>query len=139
MARLSPREQGDFGELSAMEWLAFQGYSIYVPVGHSRDVDLIAAGGEELLRVQVKTSTQYRKRRWEVMICTRGGNQSWNGVTKHFSASRCDMLFVHVGDGRRWFIPAEDVGGTSALRVGGPRYAPYEVEPGKPIRSSAVT
>lgn len=41
MARLKPREQGDIGELSAMHWLAEQGARLYLPVGHSPDVDLI--------------------------------------------------------------------------------------------------
>jgi hypothetical protein len=133
MTRISPRRQGDLGELSAMEWLGSQGYSVYVPVGHSSDVDVIANGGEELLRVQVKTSTQYRKRRWGVALCTRGGNQSWNGTVKRFSAARCDWLFVLVADGRRWFIPAAAVDGGSGLLLGGPKYARFEVEPGRPL------
>jgi hypothetical protein len=41
MTKLKPREQGDIGELSAMEWLASRGAHIYVPVGHSPDVDLV--------------------------------------------------------------------------------------------------
>jgi Holliday junction resolvase-like predicted endonuclease len=76
MESLSPRRQGDLGELSAMEWLGIQGYGVWVPIGHSPDCDLIADDGEALLRVQVKTTTRFRNRRWEVMICTRGGNQS---------------------------------------------------------------
>lgn len=107
-ARLTAREQGDLGELSAMEWLGAQGCRVYLPVGHSPDVDVIADSGGRLLRVQVKTSS-YRKRspqRWRVFISTRGGNQSWTGLAKYFDADRCDYLFVHVGDGRRWFIPS---------------------------------
>jgi hypothetical protein len=119
-----------------MEWLDSQGYGICLPVGHSPDYDLIADSGEALLRVQVKTTTRSVKRRWDVMICTRGGNQSWNGTVKWFSPSRCDWLFVLVGDGRRWFIPAEEVGGTSGLRLGGPKYADFEVEPGRPLPSA---
>jgi hypothetical protein len=41
------------------------------------------------------------------MQSTRGGNQSWNGLVKCFSASRCGFLFVLVADGRRWFHPFE--------------------------------
>ena len=52
---LTPREQGDFGELSAMQWLASQGASVALPVGHSPDWDLIAELDGRLLRVQVKT------------------------------------------------------------------------------------
>jgi PD-(D/E)XK endonuclease len=133
MARMSPRRQGDLGELSAMEWLGSQGYAVYYPIGHSPDTDLIVDDGCTLQRVQVKTTTRWRDRRWEVMLCTHGGNQSWNGVVKHFSSSRCDSLFVAVADGRRWFMPAGAVGGGSGIVLGGPKYAEYEVEPGRPL------
>jgi Holliday junction resolvase-like predicted endonuclease len=72
MQRMSPRRQGDLGELSAMEWLGSKGYGVWLPVGHSPDCDLIADDGDELLRVQVKTTARFRNLRWEVMICTRG-------------------------------------------------------------------
>jgi Holliday junction resolvase-like predicted endonuclease len=133
MEHISPRRQGDLGEFSAMEWLASQGYSLYLPVGHSPDIDLIATDGEALLRVQVKTTTHYRNRRWKVMLCTRGGNRSWNGVARFFSASRCDRLFVLVADGRRWFIPAHAVAGKTVVLLGGPRYAEFEVDAGRPL------
>jgi hypothetical protein len=64
------------------------------------------------------------------MLCTRGANQSWNGIVKRFSASRCDRLFVVVADGRRWFIPAEVVTASTGLLLGGPKYAEFEVEAG---------
>jgi Holliday junction resolvase-like predicted endonuclease len=131
--RLSPRRQGDLGELSAMEWLGSQGYGVSFPIGHSPDYDLIAEDGDELLRVQVKTSTRHRNDRWEVMLCTRGGNRSWNGVVKLFSASRCDRLFVLVADGRRWFIPADAIAGGTGVILGGPKYAEFEVGPGRPL------
>ena len=39
---LTPREQGDIGELSAMYWLAYAGGAVALPVGNSRHWDLIA-------------------------------------------------------------------------------------------------
>jgi hypothetical protein len=135
MNRMSPRRQGDLGELSAMEWLGSQGYAVYYPIGHSPDCDLIADDGHALRRVQVKTTTRWRNRRWEVMLCTRGGNQSWSGIVKRFSPSRCDHLFVVVADGRRWFIPAERVGAGTGILIGGPKYADFEVEAGRPLFS----
>jgi hypothetical protein len=128
-------QTGDLGELSAMEWLGSHGHALYYPVGHSPDYDLIADDGEALLRVQVKTTTRYRHRRWEVMLCTRGGNRSWRGSVKLFRASRCDQLFVLAGDGRRWFIPAGVVSGGTSLLLGGPKYAEYEVDHGRPLPS----
>jgi Holliday junction resolvase-like predicted endonuclease len=133
--RYHPRKQGDFGELSAIEWLGSHGYALYLPLGHSPDVDLIAERDGRLCRVQVKTSTVFRNQRWGVMVATRGGNRSWTGVAKYFSAERCDHLFVHVADGRRWFIPACEVDARSGLNLGGPKYARYEVEPWRPLPS----
>src|SRR6202035_1297350 len=124
------------GELSAIEWLVSQGYSLYLPLGHSPDCDLIAEDADALLRVQVKTSTQRQNGRWRVSLSTQGGNQSWNGVVKRFSSVRCDRLFVLVGDGRRWFIPAGAVAGGRCIHVGCPKYAEFEVEPGRPLPST---
>jgi hypothetical protein len=118
-----------------MEWLGSHGFAVYYPIGHSPDCDLVVDRDGALLRVQVKTTTRYRNRRWEVMLCTRGGNQSWNGTSKLFSTKRCERLFVLVADGRRWFIPAAAVGGGSGVLLGGPKYADFEVEPGLQIPS----
>ena len=45
----------------------------------------------------------------------------------------CDYLFVLVGDGRRWFIPSDAIGGRTCIALGGPKYAEFEVEPGRPL------
>jgi Holliday junction resolvase-like predicted endonuclease len=130
---MHPRRQGDLGEYSAIEWLGSRGYPVWFPLGHSPDCDLITEIGGRLLRVQVKTSTYQYKGRFSVTLATRGGNQSWSGLVKRFSSERCDWLFVLVADGRRWFIPADAVEGGSGLLLGGPKYAAYEVEPGRPL------
>lgn len=132
-ARISRRLQGDIGERSALCWLVERGAKVYLPFGHSPDVDLVANLGDELSRVQVKTTTVYRNRRWVVSLATRGGNQSWSGLVKYFDAERCDHLFVLVADGRRWFIPAGDVEARAGLVLGGPKYAAFEVEPDRPF------
>ena len=129
----NPRRQGDIGELSAITWLARQGAVVSLPMFHSPDYDVIADFGGRPLRVQVKTSIAWHKQRFIVALCTRGGNQSWNGVVKRLDATRCDHLFVHVGDGRRWFIPASVLGGGSGIVLGGPKYGEYEVDPGEPL------
>jgi hypothetical protein len=130
---VNPRRQGDLGEYSAVEWLGSRGYPVWIPLGHSPDCDLVTEIGGRLVRVQVKTSTVRVKDRFHVALRTSGGNQSWSGVAKRFSAERCDWLFVLVGDGRRWFIPSEEVGGATVVVLGGPKYAAYEVDPGRPL------
>lgn len=133
MTIVSPRRQGDLGEISAIEWLTSQGYSVYVPLGHSPHCDVIAEEGCRLMRVQVKTSTVFRTGRWEITLCTRGGNRSWSGLVKRLDRERIDYLFVLVADGRRWFIPSDAVAGGTGILLGGPKYADFEVETGRPL------
>jgi hypothetical protein len=106
---------------------------VWLPLGHSPDVDLVTRLDDRLVGVQVKTSTCVWKGRFKIELATHGGNQSWGGVVKRFSTERCDWLFVLVGDGRRWFIPAAAVEGGAGILLGGPKYAAYEVEPGRPL------
>jgi PD-(D/E)XK endonuclease len=102
-----------------MQWLAGRGAKIAYPVGHSEHWDFVAELEGVMLRVQVKTCTFQRHERWEVAVCTRGGNQSWSGLVKRLDCSRFDYLFVHVGDDRRWFIPADRLEGGTKIRLGG--------------------
>ena len=133
--RWTPRRQGDAGELSAINWLFSAGAFVCKPLFENPDYDLVADFGDRIVRVQVKTSTYWRANRWEVMLATRGGNQSWSGLVKVVEPSRCDSLFVHVGDGRRWYIPVFALGGGSHIVLGGPKYSEYEVEPGQPLQT----
>ena len=132
------RVQGDIGELSAMEWLGSRGATVWTPSNHSAHVDLMAEWDDRLIRIQVKTSTfrlttKSGKERWQIAIATSGGNRSWTGLTKRFDPAKVDYLFVLVGDGRRWFIPAHLVEAARALALGGSKYSEFEVAPGTPF------
>jgi hypothetical protein len=136
---INRRQQGDVGEASAVEWLTRRGAVVALPLGHSPDFDLVAQISEHLLRVQVKTSTQeittpHGHLRFPVSLVTCGGNRSWTGVAKVFDPAKVDYLFVLTSGGRRWFIPASDLGGKRAAQLGGPKYSEFEVEPTAPIR-----
>jgi hypothetical protein len=132
---MNPREQGDLGERAAAVWLLCQGYATAYPFGHRADWDLLTEIDHKIHKVQVKTTTVFRRGRWELTICTRGGNQSWNGLAKLLDPSRCDYLFALVGDGRQWFIPTNELGGGTRISLGGPKYADFEVDRGPPIRA----
>jgi bifunctional DNA-binding transcriptional regulator/antitoxin component of YhaV-PrlF toxin-antitoxin module len=110
---------------------------VLIPFGHSPDYDLVAEIHGELLRVQVKTST-FRSRtpngddRWSVSLATNGGNQSWTGRAKRFDPASVDVLFVLVGDGRRWLIPSIAIEG-QAITLGGSKYSDLEITRSEPI------
>lgn len=132
------RVQGDIGEMSAMEWLASKGATVWVPFNHSPHVDLMAEWDDALIKVQVKTSTfrgpvKSGEERWKISIATNGGNRSWTGLAKKFDPTRVDYLFVLVGDGRRWFIPAHLVEAVRSIALGGTKYSEFEIEGGTPF------
>ena len=127
LRQANPRKQGDIGEAIAAAWLAQAGFDLFMPFGTNPNTDLVAEYDGRLFRIQVKTCTCWERQRWSVALCTRGGNQSWNGIVKYFSPSRCDFVFVLTGDMRRWFIPAAAIDATTAIQLGGPKYAEYEV------------
>lgn len=121
-----------------MEWLASRGATVWVPFNHSPHIDLMAEWDNKLIRVQVKTSTfrgtiKSGGERWKIAIATNGGNRSWTGLTKKFDPAKVDYLFVLVGDGRRWFIPAHLVEAARSLALGGTKYSEFEVERGTPF------
>jgi hypothetical protein len=53
------------------------------------------------------------------------------------SFQRADYLFVHVADGRRWYIPATEVAGGTGILLGGPKYAAFEIESGRPFEAAS--
>lgn len=121
-----------------MEWLGSKGATVWVPFNHSPHVDLMAEWEEALIKVQVKTSTfrgpvKSGEQRWKISIATNGGNRSWTGLAKKFDPTRVDYLFVLVGDGRRWFIPAPFIEAVRSIALGGTKYSEFEVERGTPF------
>ena len=86
-----PRGQGDTGELFTIVWPSEQGYPVFGPLTHAPDYDLVTDFGKgAAVRVRVKTSTCFRHRRWELSVCTRGGNRSWPGTVKRLDRGRYD-------------------------------------------------
>jgi PD-(D/E)XK endonuclease len=136
--RINRRQQGDLGEASAIEWLTSVGAAVFIPFGHSPDIDLVACTHGRLLGIQVKTSTQRvmtsgGQVRSAVALATSGGNRSWSGARKEIDPGRFDYLFAHAGDGRRWFIPSLVLEARNSITLGGPKYSEFEIEPGRAI------
>ena len=135
---INRRQQGDLGEASAIEWFSRLGATIFIPFGHSPDVDLVVELEDRLLRIQAKTSTQFTQTpdghpRWVVSLKTCGGNQSWTGVAKEIDPARVDLLFVLTGDGRRWLIPSDCLEARTSIRLGGAKHSEHEIDPASRI------
>ena len=135
---INRRRQGDLGEISAIDWFTRAGGTVFAPVGHSPDADLIVMLGTELFRVQVKTTTQEGRTpnghwRCTVALATSGGNQSWSRKTKQLDPNALDYLFVLCGNGRRWCIPSAALESGNAACLGGSKHAEFEIEPSAPI------
>jgi Holliday junction resolvase-like predicted endonuclease len=136
---MHPRVQGDLGEASAIQWLTLSGAIVCKPLFHSPEFDLVAEMAGRLVRIEVKTTWRRTPLdHWQAMLCTRGGNQSWNKTTKNFDPRRCEFVFVHVGDGRRWFIPSTRIEGVTAIVLGGRKYSQFEIEAGFPLPARTV-
>ena len=135
---INRRQQGDLGEASAIEWFTRLGATVLVPLGHSPDYDLVADLDGQLIRVQVKTSTQFTQTpdghiRRVVSLRTCGGNQSWTGIAKEIDSARVDVVFALTGDGRRWAIPSDCLGARSSIHLGGANYSEFEIDPSPAI------
>jgi hypothetical protein len=131
---MNRRSQGDLGEASAIEWFSRLGGMVFIPFGHSPDVDLVVQLEGRLLRIQVKTSAQFAETpdghlRRVVSLKTCGGNQSWSGVAKMIDPDHLDLLFVLTGDGRRWLIPSDCLEARNSIQLGGAKYCEYEIDP----------
>jgi hypothetical protein len=88
---------------------------------------------------RAKEASSFHNGRWGITLCTRGRNRSWSGLVKRLDPTRYDLLFVVVGDGRRWLIPALDAPGGSGVNLGGPKYAEYEIERGELLLSGTAS
>lgn len=137
----TPRHQGDWGLLKAMEYFVTEGYECFVPLSEATRVDLIVMCDREVLRVQVKSSTRTvtKGRSYQINLCTSGGNQSWNRVPKRLSSSEIDIVFAWCANDTSWLFPIDSVEGKDSITAGHHNANDYLVRgelPPLPKRSS---
>jgi hypothetical protein len=99
-------------------WLWSQGAPAFIPFGHSPDIDLITVLDDRAVRVQVKSSRYVRNGRWNVVVRTSGGNQSWNGSSSAWTpldaTSSSSLSPMAGGGGFRQTPSAVGLGSCSA-------------------------
>lgn len=54
-------------------------------------------------------------------------------MVKEFDTNRADYVFIVVGDGRRWFIPSEEIEGRHGITLGGTKYSEFQVGQSDPL------
>lgn len=123
------RQQGDVGVMAAALHFTARGDCVCFPATEGCRYDLIIDSGNDLSRVQVKTSRNNARFSdgWEVALCTSGGNRSGTGRRKVLDSAEFDLLFILAEDGRSWLIPAESVHGMGSIVVGGKKWGEYQL------------
>jgi hypothetical protein len=116
-------EQGNIGEAKAIYELTIRGYGVSRTLFDSDKYDLIVDDGNNLHKVQVRT-TRFKNNRgvYEASLKTTGGNTKKNTTTPR-QDSDYDYLFVCADNGQCWFIPAQLLGKMSVVL--GPKWDNY--------------
>ena len=120
------KKQGDIGMCYAMAYYSKLGWTISIPITDSQDYDLIVDTGANLLKVQIKTTTQVAPSgNSMVSLRTNGGNQSLS-TNKLFTENKCDLLFVMTHTCEFYSIPRAEITVTSSLTLGD-KFLPFKV------------
>ena len=120
------KKQGDAGLGAAIAYFTSMGYTVCVPLTDSQDYDLVIDLGDELARVQVKTSVYKNKGKCQVGLRVNGGNRSGEGKTKFFDRLKVEYLFILLDDGRTFCIPSSVVEAESYISPDCAKYKEYK-------------
>lgn len=105
------KQQGNIGESFATYYYTSKGFLVSKPLVENTPYDLIIDNHEELVRVQVKTSSyqRYENGGFTVQLRTNGGNMSGTGKYKLIDSSKVDVVFILCSDGSFYEIPSSVV------------------------------
>lgn len=121
-------KQGDIGEARAIYEYTRLGYTVSKPLADSAKYDLIIGKGNQLYRVQVKT-TRHKNNNGSYIanLRTFGGNRSGTEI-KHRENGDWDLLFILTEKNRVWSIPEFSLGTVkNSVAVGGVKYSEFEI------------
>ena len=123
------KKQGDIGMCYAMAYYSKLGWTISVPITDSQDYDFIVDTEDELLKVQVKTTSCYSEYGIPMAsLKTTGGNQTCY-TSKSFDTSKIDLLFVLTDKGTCYSIPTSEIVAKTQISLG-TKYQDYIVNMG---------
>ena len=104
-------KQGNIGLAYAIAYYSKLGYTVSVPLTDTQDYDLIIDTGNNLLKVQVKTTTCKDKKsgNYQLNLRVTGGNRSGIGKSKKFYQNKCDLVFAMTEDMQFYSIPRNEI------------------------------
>ena len=105
---MNSKDKGTFAEAQAIAYYISLGYEVSLPLGDRRPYDLIVDKGGELVRVQVKFTSNP-----QLSLRISGGNRSFH-THKKYDEGSYDELFIWF-DGSGYIYPA--LFGRNALTV----------------------
>jgi hypothetical protein len=112
---VNSKHQGAIGVGKAIAYYSAKGYAVFTPVADVSRFDLIFDTGDQLLRVEVKTTTSANG---DFNLRTMGGNRSWTGKTVFLSADHCDRLFlVDLVTGVEREFTIDELAGRSTIKL----------------------
>lgn len=96
MANGKSNQLGTLGELRAIEEFIKIGFNIYTPLSGKEPYDFIACRKNELIKVQVKsTSCKTKNNSYQIGIKSVRSNRTTNTI-KLFDPSQCDILAAYI-------------------------------------------
>jgi hypothetical protein len=122
----NPRIQGNAGLGIAIAYFARIGVHVGIPLTDSQPYDLMIDDGQQLARVQVRTTTVRDGGSYVVGLKTVGGNKS-QVITKVFDPTAYDWLFVVCGDAGVYLIPTTAITARYSI-VLGRKYEQFRLE-----------
>ena len=103
------KKQGNIGEACAIYEYTKLGFTVCKPLCDSAKYDLIVEKNGDIRRVQVRTTSYKRNKKFEVNLKVCGGNKSGNTIQPR-TDSDYDELFVLTSEGSIWIIPCIESG-----------------------------
>ena len=120
-------KQGNVGVAYAIAYYSKLGYTISIPLTDTQDYDLVVDTGNNLLKVQVKTTTCLNKSgNYQLNLRVMGGNRSGTGKTKTFDQNNCDIVFAMTEKFEFYSIPRSEITSTTSISLC-EKYQPFKV------------
>lgn len=112
-------KQGNAGVGFAIAYFTKIGYTVSIPLTDTQDYDLVVDNGENLLKIQIKTTgSKSRHGIYSLNLRVTGGNRSGVGKSKTFDQNHCDAVFAVTNEGSMYYIPRNVIKAKTTINLG---------------------